>query len=82
MSSQRDSARDVAERARDLNRQICQAREVTIVCGAVLPDFSRFTNPARFRRWLPTSQRRAVCDGIRHRRLVSAVADAGGHALP
>src|SRR5438445_215229 len=29
---------DVAERARDLIRQICQAREVTIIRGAVSPD--------------------------------------------
>jgi len=28
----------VAERARDLNRQICQAREVVIIRGAVSPD--------------------------------------------
>ena len=28
----------VAERARDLIRQICQARDVVIVCGAVSPD--------------------------------------------
>src|SRR2546423_8069408 len=29
---------DVAERARELIRQICQAREVTIIRGAVSPD--------------------------------------------
>jgi len=29
---------EVAERARDVIRQICQAREVTIVRGAVSPD--------------------------------------------
>lgn len=29
---------DVAERARDLIRQICAAREVTIIRGAVSPD--------------------------------------------
>ena len=29
---------DVAERARDLIRQICQAREVIIIRGAVSPD--------------------------------------------
>jgi REP element-mobilizing transposase RayT len=29
---------DVAERARDLLRQICMAREVTIIRGAVSPD--------------------------------------------
>jgi putative transposase len=29
---------DIAERARDVIRQICMAREVTIVRGAVSPD--------------------------------------------
>ena len=29
---------DVAERARELIRQICAAREVTIIRGAVSPD--------------------------------------------
>ena len=33
-----DSAGRVAERARDLLRQICQAREVVIMRGAVSPD--------------------------------------------
>jgi putative transposase len=36
--SVQDSAGDVAERARDLLRQICMAREVTIMRGAVSPD--------------------------------------------
>src|SRR3569833_2969013 len=29
---------EVAERARDLIRQICHAREVVIICGSVSPD--------------------------------------------
>jgi REP element-mobilizing transposase RayT len=32
------AAREVAERARDLIRQVCAAREVTIIRGAVSPD--------------------------------------------
>jgi putative transposase len=32
---------EVAERARDLIRQICQAREVSIIRGAISPDHIR-----------------------------------------
>ncbi len=37
---------EVAERARDVIRQICQAREVTIVRGAVSPDHIHLLVPA------------------------------------
>jgi putative transposase len=36
--SLQSAAREVAERARDLIRQICQAREVSIIRGAISPD--------------------------------------------
>lgn len=46
---------DIAERARDLLRQICVAREVTIVRGAVSPDTStccwRRRRSCRSRSW-------------------------------
>src|SRR3954471_16402379 len=50
---------EVAERARDLIRQICHAREVVIVCGSVSPDHIHMlvSAPAHMapRSWCSTS---------------------------
>ena len=49
---------EVAERARDIIRQICQAREVTIIRGAVSPDhvicWSRHRRCCRQPSWCST----------------------------
>lgn len=66
---------EVAERARDLIRQICEAREVVIVCVAVSPDHvhilvtvRRHLAPSKLVQYIKSRSSRRLQDEYSHLR--------------
>jgi putative transposase len=66
---------EVAERARDVIRQICQAREVTIVRGSVSPDHIHLLgsappllSPAKLVQYVKGKSSRQLQEGFPHLR--------------